>query len=215
MSEILQGVSSCRACAGRAKMQKVIQTPEWEAHHAKMRAEAARVRIAKHGMPAPRAARTPRPGYTPDELVIAATMKGAKGRCQNPRSPRYADYGGRGIEFRFQTIPEATRWVMANLGARPTGRSIDRIDNNRHYEPGNLRWATTHEQADNKRRYKLSAFGERVVALCRARPDLSAETVRTWARSGLTDEEIVARVKTTSGRPNRGLSYVPARLRHR
>ncbi len=72
----------------------------------------------------------------------------AKDRCTNPNDKRWDDYGGRGIEFRFNSFEE----FFAEIGERPgTKYHIDRIDNEGHYEVGNVRWCTHQESARNKR----------------------------------------------------------------
>jgi len=73
----------------------------------------------------------------------------AKYRCENPKDGNYRNYGARGIQFRFKSF---TEFLLA-VGPRPQSHlSIDRINNNGHYEPGNVRWATYSEQNRNKRR---------------------------------------------------------------
>jgi hypothetical protein len=73
-----------------------------------------------------------------------------KQRCSNPKKQSYQNYGGRGV-----TVCE--RWndfanFLADMGARPSGNhSIDRIDNDRGYEPDNCRWATPEQQHRNRR----------------------------------------------------------------
>lgn len=75
------------------------------------------------------------------------SFQGAKHRCTNPRSHKWRHYGGRGIEFRFGSFDA----FLAHIGPRPEGTSLDRIDVDGHYEPGNVRWATDLEQQRNRR----------------------------------------------------------------
>lgn len=72
----------------------------------------------------------------------------ARERCTNPNNTHYKYYGARGIEFRFKSFDE----FFAEVGKRPTLRhTIERKNNNGHYEHGNVRWATMLEQAANRR----------------------------------------------------------------
>lgn len=73
-------------------------------------------------------------------------------RCTNPSDPSYHNYGGRGIEFRFASIKDCVDYVLAELPCDSyVGLDIDRIDNNGHYERGNLRLATRKENLANRR----------------------------------------------------------------
>jgi hypothetical protein len=72
----------------------------------------------------------------------------AKTRCTNANVRSFADYGAKGVEFRFASFAE---WYL-ELGPRPGAHfSVDRVDTTGHYESGNVRWATAIEQASNKR----------------------------------------------------------------
>lgn len=72
----------------------------------------------------------------------------AKDRCTNRNRWDFKHYGGRGIEFKFKSFLE----FFACLGPKPEQTlSLDRINNDGHYEPGNVRWATKLEQSANRR----------------------------------------------------------------
>lgn len=80
-----------------------------------------------------------------------------KSRCQNPRASGYKDYGGRGIHICEKWGRDFSAFV-ADVGRRPSPlHSIDRVDVNGHYEPGNVRWATRLEQNNNTRRHAQRA----------------------------------------------------------
>ena len=80
-----------------------------------------------------------------------AAWRNMKQRCLNSKNPRYADYGGRGI-----TVCE--RWLdfetfLADVGLRPSPElTLDRINNDGNYEPGNVRWTTRTAQQQNRRK---------------------------------------------------------------
>jgi hypothetical protein len=87
-----------------------------------------------------------------------------KKRCFNSSHNSYNDYGGRGISV-------CNRWrssfanFYADMGIRPTGKSIDRIDNEGNYTPENCQWATPRQQCNNKRNNKYFTFNGETLTL--------------------------------------------------
>ena len=134
----------------------------------------------------------------PELKNLRNIMSSAKQRCNNPINKAYKYYGGRGIEFRFETVEQATDWIIANIGYRPSKKhSIDRIDVNGHYEAGNLRWATLIEQANNKRAYQRGVVGERIRQIQSKRPDLCYETIRYAIKQGYSNEQVINKPRDT------------------
>ena len=88
------------------------------------------------------------------KTVEYRTWQAMKTRCYNPKSKWFEYWGGRGIEVcdRWRNNFDA---FLADVGRRPgDGYSLDRIENDLNYQPGNVRWATQYEQAKNRRAFK-------------------------------------------------------------
>lgn len=108
-------------------------------------------------------------------------------RCRDSSCPEWKHYGSRGIGVwepwaaDYQTFKD---YVLEALGPRPEGMTLDRVDNDKGYEPGNLRWATRSQNNRNRRNNRLiTAFGR-------------TQTLAAWSEEfGLEPMTIATRLK--------------------
>jgi hypothetical protein len=113
------------------------------------------------------------------ETVEYFAVQCAKQRCTNPNDPGYPNYGGRGIQFKFPSVAVAYDYVLANIGPKPSpDHSIDRVNNDGHYEPGNLRWATRQDQFDNRRPQMPEERTKDAIINIRVKPEIKAAAVK-------------------------------------
>lgn len=117
-------------------------------------------------------------------------------RCTNPKSSSFRNYGGRGIRV-------AAAWrgyggfakFFAHIGARPTPtHTLDRIDNNGNYEPGNVRWATRLEQSRNSRKvHMVTIRGETLhLAEWARRIGITPPALEYRLRRNFTEDHLLA-----------------------
>jgi len=122
-------------------------------------------------------------------------------RCNVPTSHNYSAYGGRGISV-CQRWLESFDAFYADMGPRPDGMSLDRINNDGDYEPSNCRWATSVDQSGNRRNtlYARNDEGEHVTVATKARnAGLKSATLAYRMRSGLSLEDAMVKpVKNTA-----------------
>jgi hypothetical protein len=139
--------------------------------------------LACRACTAKRGLRATHRGYGTPEYKVWVAMRQ---RCSNPSTGHFADYGGRGIKV-------CARWdsfgnFLADMGKRPSAdHSIDRINNDGDYEPGNCRWVLGPTQAANRRPPSNAVF-----------LTFEGETKRAaeWAEAlGVTKEAIYRRIK--------------------
>lgn len=122
------------------------------------------------------------------------TWAAMRERCYNTNSANFHNYGGRGIRVcaRWRRSFEA---FCRDMGERPDGHSIDRIDNDGNYEPENCRWATRRIQANNSRMArKVKAAGEELsLAQWARRLSISRERARVLHNNG----QLVSRINNS------------------
>jgi hypothetical protein len=127
-------------------------------------------------------------------------------RCLNPRNHNFGAYGARGIKI-------CDRWLnsfenfLADMGERPKGTTLDRIDNDGNYEPGNCRWATPRTQARNRRNSMTVTLEGREMSLVDYAVVRGVKCNSLYAcisRHGMSPEEAADHL-ANSTRANRGV----------
>jgi hypothetical protein len=120
----------------------------------------------------------------------------AKNRCFNQKAERFADYGGRGITM-CQEWRKSFAAFLADMGERPEGLMLERINNDGDYEPGNCCWASPMAQARNKRNNRLIEHEGRLMTTVEAaeRLGISPNKLRQRLYRGWTVGEAVAGVR--------------------
>lgn len=121
-------------------------------------------------------------------------------RCLNPKSDKWQWYGGRGVKICEQWSDYSV--FLADMGERPAGMTIDRIDNNGDYEPSNCQWATQLEQTRKQEKNVLT--------------EETARQLKSDRADGMTYQELGKKYgvsKTTAHRCNIGATWATAKPR--
>lgn len=120
-------------------------------------------------------------------LSMKTRWKAMLRRCTKPKDPSYRDYGGRGIKV-HPAWQESLVSFLRDVGLPPTRKhSLDRTDNNGHYEPGNVRWALKAVQQNNRRCTRLITSEGRTLPMSQWAEELkvSRATLRYRVKKGL------------------------------
>lgn len=126
--------------------------------------------------------------YVPEYGIWAAMLD----RCRNPNNPFYPDYGGRGI--RVTPAWKDYTVFIRDVGYRPSpDLSLERLDHDGDYEPGNVTWRTsTHQQRNKRDNAHVTVNGETLLRIeWSERTGINHSTIRARLRKGWTPEQAV------------------------
>jgi hypothetical protein len=123
-----------------------------------------------------------------------AVWQSMKARCYNPNSQRYRNYEGRGIAV-CEEWRNSFESFLAYIGLRPSSKyTIDRIDNNGNYEPGNVRWSLPVIQANNRSSNRILVINKRSLTITEwaLQTGIKESTIRERLRRGWNPEWAVS-----------------------
>ena len=103
-------------------------------------------------------------GYYDTHPDVYPSYVAMKGRCLNPNKSDYSYYGARGVSVCQRWIDSFESFVE-DMGPRPQGTSLDRIDVQGDYEPANCKWSTHYEQMNNTRSVRLIEYKGKVLSI--------------------------------------------------
>lgn len=121
------------------------------------------------------------------------TWWGMMRRCYHKENHNYSRYGGRGITVcdEWHDPEKFILWAHTTAGHKTSGISLDRIDNSKGYSPENCRWATSSNQANNRRNNRVETIGgesKNITEWCRIY-GISTQLVNARQRKGMSFEE--------------------------
>ena len=142
---------------------------------------------------------------TPDQMKIFQSLSCARDRCTNKNNNRYYRYGARGIEYRLEkdktrgevVLEQEAAWMKAKRKYKGDAISINRIDNNGHYEEGNIEWITVSENSkqmhlDNKGNPNMKNHlkNKRKIVECVTTGDVFESTMFAGRETGIKPQNI-------------------------
>jgi hypothetical protein len=132
-------------------------------------------------------------------------------RCLNPNNPSYPDYGGRGITV-------CHRWLnfenfLKDMGDRPAGTTLGRIENNKGYKPSNCAWQTHEEQANNRRDNRYIDFAGRHLTVAQWERLLNIPGTALQRRIHRTIKKWTPQALVAAYGPQRMLAWLAADVR--
>ena len=138
-------------------------------------------------------------------MWLEQRLTAAKGRCENPNDRQYHLYGGRGIRFCFPSVIQAGIWILKNVPNVRQEYEMDRIDNNGHYAPENIRFVPREKNLGNRRVTVLSEWDQEYWPYSR-------NVVTRMLSSGKTREEIIESAREAVRMKRKNWKLIDARL---